>query len=443
MHDWLVYKPVEVNVTPFWGTNFLFGFGFIPTQIASTGIVGILLWLSLFLSLVFLLVKSLTKIPESRNVRFVLILSCIATIYLWASSFMYAPSYTLLVLAFIFSGIFVATVSQMNVIQSRVIILSKNSTTNFFSIIVMLVFVLGIIYLGYISFNKNISAIYFNKAIDLSNTPETTIESIESALEKVFKFAPTDIHYVALSRINFVKAQIASTNAENTPEKNLSVFKDSISKSIEAANMAIKINPSGYQNWMTLGIIYDFLVPAPLNISGAYENAVLAYSEAEKRNPNSPEVPLFLARLELGRGNVESARTLIRKSLVLKEDYADAYLMLTQIEVQDNNLKDAIASAERLALLIPNNSSIYFELGLLKYFNKDYAESADIFALILNSIPDYANAQYYLGMSLAQLGKLAEAQRQFEALSLTNPENEEIRLIIEELKKGTRSFLNK
>ncbi len=443
MHNWLVYKPVEVNVTPFWGTNFLFGFGFIPTQIASTGIVGILLWLSLFLSLVFLLVKSLTKIPESRNVRFVLILSCIATIYLWASSFMYAPSYTLLVLAFIFSGIFVATVSQMNVIQSRVIILSKNSTTNFFSIIVMLVFVLGIIYLGYISFNKNISAIYFNKAIDLSNTPETTIESIESALEKVFKFAPTDIHYVALSRINFVKAQIASTNAENTPEKNLSVFKDSISKSIEAANMAIKINPSGYQNWMTLGIIYDFLVPAPLNISGAYENAVLAYSEAEKRNPNSPEVPLFLARLELGRGNVESARTLIRKSLVLKEDYADAYLMLTQIEVQDNNLKDAIASAERLALLIPNNSSIYFELGLLKYFNKDYAESADIFALILNSIPDYANAQYYLGMSLAQLGKLAEAQRQFEALSLTNPENEEIRLIIEELKTGTKSFLNK
>ena len=207
--------------------------------------------------------------------------------------------------------------------------------------------------------------------------------------------------------------------------------------------MAIKINPSGYQNWMTLGIIYDFLVPAPLNISGAYENAVLAYSEAEKRNPNSPEVPLFLARLELGRGNVESARTLIRKSLVLKEDYADAYLMLTQIEVQDNNLKDAIASAERLALLIPNNSSIYFELGLLKYFNKDYAESADIFALILNSIPDYANAQYYLGMSLAQLGKLAEAQQQFEALSLTNPENEEIRLIIEELKTGTKSFLNK
>src|SRR3989344_821404 len=46
--DWLVYKPVDVNTTPFWAVAFPFGIGFIPTQIASTGIAGSALWLIFF-----------------------------------------------------------------------------------------------------------------------------------------------------------------------------------------------------------------------------------------------------------------------------------------------------------------------------------------------------------------------------------------------------------
>src|SRR3989344_5817666 len=43
--DWLIYKPVDVNATPFWAVAFPFGVGFIPTQIASTGMLGAVLWL--------------------------------------------------------------------------------------------------------------------------------------------------------------------------------------------------------------------------------------------------------------------------------------------------------------------------------------------------------------------------------------------------------------
>src|SRR3990167_8719703 len=38
--DWLIYKPADVNVTPFWAVAFPFGVGFIPTQVASTGMLG-------------------------------------------------------------------------------------------------------------------------------------------------------------------------------------------------------------------------------------------------------------------------------------------------------------------------------------------------------------------------------------------------------------------
>ncbi|MEK6852852.1 MAG: hypothetical protein AABX59_03145, partial [Nanoarchaeota archaeon] len=96
--DWLIYKPTEVNTTPFWGTAFPFGIGFIPTQVASTGILGVLLWLAFFVFLIILGIKAFARIPESRTIRFILVSSFIALLYLWVASFMYAPSIVILTL---------------------------------------------------------------------------------------------------------------------------------------------------------------------------------------------------------------------------------------------------------------------------------------------------------------------------------------------------------
>jgi len=440
--DWLIYKPVDVNATPFWGASFPFGIGFIPTQIASTGILGTLFWIAFFAFLVILGMKALAKIPESRALRFALVSSFIAALFLWAGSFMYAPSAVMLILAFVFSGLFLATSRQIDIVPTRVISFSRDATTNFLSTLFVIAFVLGSLSLGYTALNKTISIFHFQKAVKLSNIAETPFDEIENRLNKAVRFAPADIFYVALSRINFVRAQNAAVNTEGSPEENLAIFEDAISKSIVAARQAVDTNPASYQNWITLGIVYNFLVPKPLAIVGAYENAKAAYSEASSRNPLNPEIPLYLARLELNNGDVETARTLIGESLALKEDYADAYLMLAQIEIQENNISAAIISAERLALLMPGNPAIYFELGLLKYSDKDYVGAANAFGLAVVSTPDYANAKYYLGLALAQLGRLDEAQEQFEDLAITNPDSEEVRLILLDLRAGHDSFLD-
>ena len=439
--DWLIHKPVEVNTTPFWGVAFPFGVGFIPTQISATGVLGIIAWFSFLILLIVLGVKSLANVPESRALRFIVISSLFFFFYLWIASFLYVPSLVMLTLAFAFSGFFLAAIRQSNVLRSRTILFSQTTTTNLISTVLISVFVLGTITLGLVTLQKTTSAFYFKKAIDLSNTTGVSLEEVESALNGATKFAPADIHYVALSRIYFAKAQAAAANTENTQEVNLAAFEDSISKSILSARQAADINPAGYQNWIALGAIYSYLVPAPLNVAGAYENAVLAYAEASKKNPLNPEIPLFAARLEINHGDMEAARSLIRQSLVLKEDYADAYLMLAQLEVQQNNIAEAIVSADRLALLVPNNPAIFFELGLLKYSNKDYNGAAIAFSSALNTTPDYANAQYYLGLSLAQLGLLDDSKRQFEALLKTNPDNEEVKLILQELEAGKVTFL--
>ena len=440
--DWLIYKPADVNATPFWAAAFPFGVGFIPTQVASTGMFGAVLWLTFFVLLILLGIKALSRIPESRTERFTLISALLITFFLWVSSFLYTPSATVLMFAFIFSGLFVSASRESGIIPSRIFGLKEFPQTRFISVLLLVIVALGGIFLGWAGFEKTASAFYFKKALNLSNIEGTPLVETEDQINKALSFAPADTHYVALSRINFAKAQAALNATTLTPEEKQEAFEEALRRSIEAAKNAVSANPAGFQNWVSLGLIYSALVPAPLSIEGAYENASFAYSEASKKNPLNPEIPLFLAQLELNRGDKEAAFSFIRNSIALKEDYADAHLMLAQLEIEVGNTAGAIASAERLVLLMPDNPGLRFELGLLKYSNKDYVGAAETLNLALASTPDYANASYYLGLTLAQLGQLKKAREQFEALAITNPDNKDVQLILKELRAGKDSFLN-
>ncbi|MDP3763149.1 MAG: tetratricopeptide repeat protein [bacterium] len=441
-YDWLIYKPVNVNITPFWAVAFPFGISFIPTQIASTGIAGTTLWLAFFTLLFFLGIGALSHIPESRAERFTLISVFLLAFFLWASSFLYAPSGVVLMLAFIFSGLLVAVSRTADVISFRTFNLRESAQARFVSILLIAATTLGALSLGWVGFGKTASAFYFKRAVDLSNIAGTPLEKIENELNRAVKFSPEDIYYVAVSRVNFSKAQMAANNTAGIPKENQAIFEEAVRKSIEAARSAVSINPAGFENWVLLGQIFSSLVPAPLSVEGAYENAQFAYNEAFKRNPTNPELPLLLSRLELNKGNTEDARSFIRNSIALKEDYADAYLMLAQLEIQQNNIPGAIASAQKLSLLMPNNSGVYFELGVLKYSNKDYTGATDAFNRALIITPDHANAKYYLGLALSRLGRLEEALTHFEALSVSNPESKEVQLILKDLRAGKDSFLD-
>jgi tetratricopeptide (TPR) repeat protein len=51
-------------------------------------------------------------------------------------------------------------------------------------------------------------------------------------------------------------------------------------------------------------------------------------------------------------------------------------------------------------------------------------------------VPNYANAQYFLGLSDEYLAKHDEAIAQFEALSKTNPDNADVQSILGNLQAG-------
>ncbi len=434
--DWFLYKPLSINSTQFWNVSFQFGTGFIPTQIAETGILGILAWLFFFVFFFVLGWKALVRAPEDRGAKFALISSFVSALYLWIACFFYVPSLTILILAFVFSGLFIGVCRITGIIASKEIMFANQMVVNFIFVLLAIVLVIGTVALGFVSYQKTLSVVHFERAIVLSNTAGTSVDQIEAEIYKAINLSPSDTYYNVLYQLNFARAQSVAQKTTGDQEANKKEFQTAVSNSIAATQSATNMAPDNYQNWIALGSIYESIMPAPLSVKGAYEAAKNAYTEAEKRNPGSPEPLLLLARLEYNNKNSDGARTLIEQALQKKQDYADAYFLLAQLEAGVNNIEKAISAAESGAILSPDNAGIFFELGLLKYSNKDFTGAVEALRQATTIMPNYANAQYFLGLSLEALKKHDEAIAQFESLIKTNPDNVEIQNILVNLKAG-------
>jgi hypothetical protein len=437
--EWLLNKPAVINGTAFWNVAFPFGIGFIPTQLASTGITGGIMW-AIFLVLILILgVRNLWKKNLAEGDRFITIGSYLATLLLWAAAILYVPSVVMLSLAFIFTGIFIASLVVSGLLGSRTIVFSGSPKKNLAAVLVVIVLLFGAATLGFKVFQKTVSVVYFQKALLAANDGSETPEQIKEKINKAIRFSPEDLYYRALSTLAFNQAQVLA----NTPKPEadtLQKFQAAYGEAIDNANKAKDLNPGNYENWISLGGLYEALVPAPLSVPGAYENAKKAYEDARSLNPQSPEIPLILARLEVANKNIDSARNYINEAIALKNDYAAAYFLLARLEIGANNMVNAIKAAEAGAILSPGNAGVYFELGLLKYTNKDYLGAAQAFAAALSVVPEYANAQYFLGLSLYELGDKESSLQQFLAIQKTNPDNAEVQAIVANLQTGKAPF---
>jgi len=437
--DWLLYKPDGINNTNFWNISFPYGFSLIMTFLVTTGILGFLGWVLFLLAFVWLGVKTLFAPIKDNLSKFLMSSSFITSLYLWVMLALYAPGIVVFSLAFFFSGLFVAVAISDNQITRTSISFAHNLKLSFVVVLVLIALFVGSITFSYVALQKIVSGIYYQRALIAGNQNgdfDTTATNLNSAIG----LASYDTYYRTLSELNVIRMRQISNQTTGTVEERQKLFSQALSDSISNAQTATKINGLNYQNWVTLGTVYESLVPAPLSVQGAYTNAKSTYEEALKRNPYSPEIYFLLARLEVANKNNQAARDYIKKSLALKNDYVDAYFLLTQIEIEDKNLGEAIKAAEAVAILSPNNSGVFFQLGLLKYNNADYTGAVQALSKALEIIPEYANAKYFLGLSMYKLGQNDLAIKEFEDLTKTNPDNTEIAAILKNLQNKKDPF---
>lgn len=437
---WSLYRPREVNQTPFWDTRFPFGQSFIATSLVTTGFVGAVAWALFLIGFLVLGVRLLILSPGTDAFSFFFRLSAfVSALYLWAAAFLFGLPPSLLVLAFLFTGLtYGASMARPH--GSITIAFEENPRLGFVAALALTVLFLAGIG-GLFSFGKDFAASMLYTRSVVAGSGAGDLDQSELFLSRASVLSQSDTFFryaslLSLARLNDLLSA-TGTSAETVRDR----FPGYLSNAVGNARAAIALDDRDVRNWTTLAQVYQSVVP--LNIEGSYEGAVAAYAEAEKRAPENPGIRLMRAGLERTKGNTKEALSLVDEALALKQNYTDAAFFRAQTFAAEGNVKEAIASVEAATIFAQDDPYLYFQLGLLRYSDgqSDAARTAFARAVELNA--SYANARYFLGLTYARLGDTDRALEQFEEVARTNPDNTDVAEIVSKLKKGISLFGSK
>ena len=430
--EWLLHKPPAVNQTIFWDTAFASGIGFVPTSFVTAGIAGGIAWLFFFIMFLLLGIRSFLATISDPLLRYLTRASFLLSAYLWLFAVLYVQSIALLGLAAILSGVCVSLARQAGILKTKTFSLTAHPRLGFVSslalIVLLIVGLVGVYTIG----RKFVSAFYFERATAALNAQD--IEAADRAVLRALAIAASDRYEQVAAQI--AVSRIVRSLAENPdpPERELEILRSQVQAAVGHALSAVSYNERNYYNWLTVGQVYGTL--ARLNVSGAYDNAVAAYDRAALLNPTTPVVAQNRAQLEAARGNFDEARTFITDALNRKPDYTGAIVLLAQIQILSGEDEEAVTSLKAAVQASPTNPVIAFQLGFLEYSRKNYQGAAEALERAIALAENYANARYFLGLSYFYLDRAADAEAQFERIEEGNPDNAEVKLILENLRSG-------
>tara|TARA_Y100000031_G_scaffold8976_2_gene9919 strand:+ start:19341 stop:21383 length:2043 start_codon:yes stop_codon:yes gene_type:complete len=444
VNQWALHKPQLINDTWFWNIDFNSGIGLVPTAFATTGLFGGIAWIAFFVFFFYSGFKNLIVATTKDQASYYLSLSLfLGSLYLWIFTVIYIPNIVIVTLAFLLTGMYIASLRYRSGLSpvDREIQFSSNPRLGFISIFILTILIIVSAVSLYIVSGQYASAVSFQKSLVAANV-NGDLDGAEKNIQNAINLGNSSKYYRFAAEINLARINELLQRTEKSIEERRTEFQNILAQAISNVQSAIQIDNKDYKNWTMLGKVYGSVVP--LGIDGAYESAKRSYEEALALNPNNPEIFLTLARLELAKdsGNVDGAKEFITMALDKKDNYTAAIFLLSQLEIQVGNIEDAIKSVEAAVTIEPNNEVFFFQLGLLQtnIGNDEKAIAALERAVILN--PQYSNARYFLGLSYFQVGRTEDSLEQFTIVSNFNPDNEEVKIIIQNIIAGDEPLSN-
>jgi tetratricopeptide (TPR) repeat protein len=437
--DWALWQPKEIAQTVFWNIDFTNGYSLLATFAVTTGLLGLL---SLLLFLVIYVVRSIQSIHialQNTLSNYFIMTTLMISIYSWVTIVFYNPNIIMLMLAFSSSGMLIGILVYKQAIPIKSFSFLNDPRNSFFSILGLVVLMVSAASLTYIYIEKFTSTIYFSKGLNSGSTMESLSNS-EKMFLKAISLNKNDVYYRSLSQVYLNQIGVLVNDKTISQDILKSSLQQLVNNAQESANLAVNQNPKQYLNYVNLGNIYSALVP--LSVANSYESAIFAYNKASLLAPNNPSILLAKASLEFVNKNNSEARKYIKQALDLKLNYIDAIFLLVQIETNEGNLSEAIKQAEYAGEIAPNDSTVFFRLGLLRYNNNDYTGAVSSFekAVILDN--SYLNARYFLGMSYKKVGRSNDALVQFNILNEILPDNQEVKNAINSINEPAQEISN-
>jgi tetratricopeptide (TPR) repeat protein len=434
---WLMYRPQEVNLTSYWDVDFRFGFSTITTAFVNQGIVGILAWVLFIITSVFLSVKLLFSSLKQKDEYFVSLYAVFGYLFFLAVLLFYVPTLITIVLFAVFFALIIARLSETGLLKYKKINLSKSPRLSFGYLLVLVVGLIGFIYIGYIHTSEYISRYVYERAVNTYVIDQNFSNLVLKTQKAQFIFN-SDIYDRALTDISLIALQNILSNQTLSQEQLASQFSDTLKVAVQYAQAAVVYDNLSYVNRINLLKLYKSLIP--LGVAQAKEESINVINETLKITPNNPTLFLEQARVYALAKDYTTAISFIQKALESKSNYVDAAFLLSQIQVEQGNIDQAIESIKAAIVIDQANPTLDFQLGLL-YYNKDRFNDAVVYfekAIMLS--PEFSNARYFLGLSYYKNNRTADAIAIFEQLHTQFADNSEVSSILNNLKSGLDPF---
>lgn len=462
--DYSLHRSPLINQTNFWGVRFNSGAAFLPTALATTGVLGVG---ALILFSLVSLVSLFRQVAKEGAADPVLAGSAAGVAFGLLMWWLYTSTFALQVILFAVLGLSAARLSEKISdsarfsrwrIAGRSIQFGAPWATFTVSLVVIFLMVAGISLLYY-SVQQYISAVHFTRGSDSfsGGNADLALERIGRAITLA---SANDQYYRARAEVFLFRVQNIVNQASASANPNLRVeFQANASGAIEAARRATEISAADSLNWTTLGVVYQALVPF---LQGAEGEAIKAYDKALQHDPHNPSYEFSKAgaymaladRLQLLLGQVgqdqntraslgtqrtetlAKARASLERSLQQKPDYAQANYLLAQVLLRQGNTGEAIRQVEAVRQLAPFDIGIAFQLGVLYYQSEELEKARAEFERAVGVNENYSNARYFLGLIYDRQGDKAAAVSEFERIEALNPDNQEVKAILENLSSG-------
>src|SRR5262249_2154989 len=142
--------------------------------------------------------------------------------------------------------------------------------------------------------------------------------------------------------------------------------------------------------------------------------AVTEFERMSKIYTRSPQVKYQLALAHLLNKDQAKAAVSLSEAITLDANYAEAILLLAQINVGRGDTASAISSLSRLIQLRPKLVSAYLLLADAHRIRGSFDDSIAVYRRLEELVPASAEVPFYMGQIYLLQNKKGEARKAFE-----------------------------